>query len=185
MAQAVDTIKVIYDRNSGVTQTQDFPVPLDQEAMIERFRSAIRRAGGNLVVAQRSGIPKGTINNLLRGTDVRISNAYAIAVACDVSLDWLATGRGDNVAHDLPKSEASQQADVTPHDPAKRTSLFSNLNMDQFALCLELVQTAFVRMKQDPDPRRVAQLTSLLYDAMQDGTFATSDLNELFAANKK
>lgn len=62
--------------------------------MIDRFRSAIRRAGGNQVVARLSGVPKGTINNLLRGTDVRVSNAYALAVACHVSLDWLVTGIG-------------------------------------------------------------------------------------------
>ena len=69
-------------------------VGYDRAGSIERFRSAIRQAGGYQVVSRLSGVPKGTIENLLRGTDVRISAAYAIAAACKVSLDWLATGLG-------------------------------------------------------------------------------------------
>ena len=79
----------------GIGPNSDFPVSFDQASVIERFRAAIRLAGGNQAVASRAGIPKGTINNLLRGTDVRISAAYAIAAACGVSLDWISTGRGD------------------------------------------------------------------------------------------
>lgn len=75
-------------------QKSDFPVWYDHGEAITRFRSAIKRAGGIQVVAKIAGVPKGTINNLLRGTDIRISNAYAIAAACHVSMDWLATGIG-------------------------------------------------------------------------------------------
>lgn len=165
----------------------DFPVRFDRRPMIERFRSAIRDAGGVRSVAARSGVPKGTIDNLLGGTEIRFSAAYAIANACNVSLDWLATGRGDNADRSQPPSDAIHIAEAPPSEPlpVKPASLFSTLDMDQFALCLELIQTAFTRMNQPSDPRRMAQLAALLYDAMRDGTFATSGLDELFARTKK
>jgi hypothetical protein len=78
----------------GEASDSNFPVWYDRPGAIERFRFVIRQAGGFRVVASLSGVPKGTIENLLRGTDVRISAAYAIAAACHVSLDWLATGIG-------------------------------------------------------------------------------------------
>lgn len=94
MDQVIDMTPKKVGSEFGSDPNSDFPVWMDQPAVIERYRSAILRAGGNQVVARISGVPKGTINNLLRGTDVRVSNAYAIAAACHVSLDWLATGIG-------------------------------------------------------------------------------------------
>lgn len=82
------------DKNLDTIPDQDFPVLFDQASMIERCREAIRSAGGNQVVALRAQVPKGTLNNLLRGVNIRISGLYAIAAACDVSLDWLMTGHG-------------------------------------------------------------------------------------------
>jgi hypothetical protein len=79
----------------GATPDSNFPVGYDPEAVVGRFRTAIRRAGGNLAVARLSGVPRGTINNLLAGTDVRLSAASALAAACRVSLDWLVTGIGE------------------------------------------------------------------------------------------
>jgi hypothetical protein len=79
-----------------MTVKPNFPVPFDRRGMINRFRLAIRHAGGTAAVAEKSGVPKGTINNLLQeGADIRVSNAHAIAGACDVLLDWITTGKAE------------------------------------------------------------------------------------------
>lgn len=72
----------------------DFPVSFDRDGAMSRLREAIRHAGTAEQIAFRSGVPKGTIDNLLRGTEVRWTAVFQIAIACHVSLDWLATGIG-------------------------------------------------------------------------------------------
>lgn len=61
----------------------------------ERLRVAVKAAGGNKSVAERSGIPLATLNKYLAGRDMKVSAFIALANACGVSLDWLATGWGD------------------------------------------------------------------------------------------
>jgi transcriptional regulator with XRE-family HTH domain len=53
----------------------------------------VRRAGGNQVVARRSGIPLATVNNYVRGRNgMKIGPLAAMAQACTVSLEWLVFG---------------------------------------------------------------------------------------------
>ena len=101
------------DKSTFATDhNSDFPVSYDQGAVAERFREVFRSAGGNTAVARRAGVAKGTLNNLLAGTDVGLSRAFALAQACGVSLDWLVTGIGPR---ESPWSPGAQQRRRTHH----------------------------------------------------------------------
>lgn len=56
----------------------------------ERLRSAIKEAGGNKVVSQKSGVPISTLNSYLAlEADPKLTKLMAIADACGVTLDEL------------------------------------------------------------------------------------------------
>jgi hypothetical protein len=64
------------------------------EERANRLREAVRAAGGNLVVSRRSGVPLRNLNHYIAGRDMKTEVLVALSEACNVSLDWLATGRG-------------------------------------------------------------------------------------------
>ena len=51
-----------------------------------------REAGGNKIVAERSGVPPSTLGVYLKGQEWKVSPALALARACGVTLEWLITG---------------------------------------------------------------------------------------------
>lgn len=58
----------------------------------ERLKTAIQNAGGNKAVASRAGLPLGTLNNYVAGGNMKLDAAIQLAIACNVSLEWLAFG---------------------------------------------------------------------------------------------
>ncbi|KAA8387908.1 hypothetical protein FOH24_13070 [Acetobacter tropicalis] len=64
------------------------------KARSERLRHAVQEAGGNALVASKSGIPLGTLNRYIAGREMKAGAMIAIARACGVSLSWLAEGAG-------------------------------------------------------------------------------------------
>ncbi len=92
-----------------------------------RLHQAVRAAGGNQAVARCSGVPLATVNNYVRGRNgMKIGPLSALAVACNVSLEWLIAG-GDAAATGLlagldfpvagvarPSGLAEAQADASP-----------------------------------------------------------------------
>src|ERR1700733_5194973 len=63
------------------------------QGVAARLHEAVRAAGGNLMVARRSGVPLATVNNYVRGRNgMKIEPLAALAVACNVSLEWLVSG---------------------------------------------------------------------------------------------
>lgn len=58
-----------------------------------RLRQAVKLGGGNKAVSAKSGIPLRTLANLLDGQEMKVGQLVRLAAACQVSLDWLATGR--------------------------------------------------------------------------------------------
>ena len=60
-----------------------------------RLKKAVQDAGGATAVGRQAGIPIATLKSFLNGRDVRRSALVAIADACGVSVEWLATGRGE------------------------------------------------------------------------------------------
>jgi hypothetical protein len=61
----------------------------------ERLKDAVRRAGGTAVVVRATNMPTPTLNNYLSGRDMKVSALVTLADATNVSVEWLATGRGD------------------------------------------------------------------------------------------
>lgn len=67
--------------------------PRTNSALVERLRQAVRKAGGNQAVAERSGVPLATVNNYVRGRNgMKMETLTALAAACGVSLAWLSSG---------------------------------------------------------------------------------------------
>lgn len=61
----------------------------------ERLRQAVNQAGGQTVVGRRAKMPPTSVGNYLAGRDMKVAALVALAEACDVSLEWLATGAGN------------------------------------------------------------------------------------------
>lgn len=75
------------------------------EARCQRLRDAVRRAGGPRAVARRAAMPEATLNNYLGCREMKVAALITLAEATDVSLEWLALGRG-----------TPSQLDVVPTD---------------------------------------------------------------------
>lgn len=72
----------------------DFPEDRFKREIAERLRSALKLAGGPSKVSARSGISLRTLANYSsERSELKASALVRLAEACDVSLDWLATGR--------------------------------------------------------------------------------------------
>ena len=76
-------------------------LPLDDSGVADRLRQAVKDAGGNLAVAKASEVPLSTLNDYLKGNDVKFSRMVDLANACKVSLDWLASGHENSTLPDF------------------------------------------------------------------------------------
>lgn len=70
------------------------PVSGDKDETGIRLALAVKSAGGNKAVSEKSGIPLRTLARLLAGQEPKAEHLVRVAAACGVSLDWLATGDG-------------------------------------------------------------------------------------------
>src|ERR1700733_14674772 len=71
-----------------------------------RLHEAVRAAGGNQVVARRSGVPLATVNNYVRGRNgMKIEPLAALAAACNVSLEWLVAGDEASKVGPMPSGD--------------------------------------------------------------------------------
>ena len=118
-----------------------------------RLREALRKGGGNKVVSERSGVPLANLQTYLKGREMRIDTAIALAEACGVTLDWLATG----------KEPPSAPAPAAP-TPALPPKLFSFVDMDQLGAAIDGAQAAFAAQGKVGKGRALAQVACLLYD---------------------
>ena len=117
-----------------------------------RLREALRRGGGNKVVSERSGVPLANLQTYLKGREMRIDTAIALAEACGVTLEWLATG----------KEAAAQAPAAAP--PSGPQPLFQTVNMDMLGAAIDAAAAAFVAQGRSPQGRPFAQIICILYD---------------------
>lgn len=83
----------------------------------DRLHDAIAKAGGNAAVMARSGVKNSTLRRVLKGQDAKTGVLVALADACGVSVNWLATGRDGGsrgfadapVAHLVPGSHSASE----------------------------------------------------------------------------
>jgi len=180
-------------------ETGDFPVVSDTDASVlvldaesqpervaERLREAVKRGGGHGAVAARSGIKSRTLSYLLGGQEAKQRQLVALADACGVSLEWLATGRGEMVSSvtvtmRTPDGTTSGRVLIRPSAPEpppagqsvaaatrRKNTLFGTLDMTRMGNALKAAAQAFQDRGVQPSWRRLIQVAAILYDAEDD-----------------
>jgi len=140
----------------------DLAANLMDRERAERLKSAVKSAGGNKHIALKSNVPLTTLNAYLRGGEMKLSNAFAIAEACGVTLEWLTTGRGSLWA---PQTQAQslkpEAAQTTPGAPVKLAHV---VNMEVLTEAIEDATRMAQARQKAPNARQLAQLIVLAYD---------------------
>ncbi|HQU16665.1 MAG TPA: hypothetical protein PLO69_11260 [Gammaproteobacteria bacterium] len=72
-----------------------------------RLRQEVSNSGGINRVVELSGIPKGSLYNMLSGTKSNVFHVAAVARACNVSIDWLCYGGAPEAAPRPPTGQIS------------------------------------------------------------------------------
>ncbi len=176
---------------SGVTGTTKRRHPSERTS---RLREAVKRAGGTRVVAERAGVPFGTLSNYLSGREMRATAMSQIAHACQVNLDWLARGEGrmalnmpgdatpdggmivQGPAMPIPYNDQQPPPAPRPHIHVYQAGekLFSTLHMDRLGQCVRTTMQA-LEGKNATDTE-LGRFVALAYD-----NFERIDPAELFA----
>jgi transcriptional regulator with XRE-family HTH domain len=120
------------------------------EERAARLRQAVKKGGGNNRVSARSGVPLRTLGNYLKGRDIQSEALVALADACGVSIEWLATGR-----------DAAAPAAPAPSSPPP---LFSIVDMDLLGGAIDSAEELFRARGAESRGRPFAQIVCLLYD---------------------
>ncbi len=139
----------------------------------ERLRIAIKRAGGNKVVAQKSGVPIATLGGYIAGRDMKQSSLIALARACGVNVGWLAAGEGPMLGEPVTAPVLTEQKpEMGPNNPGAAQPLqrgaFATIDVDILARSMQSAQAKFSEAGKTPNPRELAQVTLLLYDVLKD-----------------
>ncbi len=122
---------------------------------------AVRAAGGNQVVATRADMNLSTLNRYIAGRDMKASAMIRLARACNVSLDWLATGQESTAPAAQPPS-----AQPAPPPASQPPDLFSIVNVDKMVGCLEAAMHDMPPKFGKLPMRKVVQVALVLYDAL-------------------
>lgn len=96
---------------TDTAKTQKGPILLMESALPDRLRDAI---GDESVTAfgRRCGIGEATLRKYFKGTLPNIENLIAIADAANVSIEWLAAGRGPKQRGAAPAPAPAVQLDT-------------------------------------------------------------------------
>lgn len=135
----------------------------ESQERAKRLRSAVKAAGGNQAVADRIGMPVGTLNRYMAGRDMKASALVALADACNVSLEWLGTGRAP-----MRPGEPPPEPHATRASRPTSSNLFGTLDIDRMARAIEKALELFAERGHRPSMRRLAQVVLLLYDDFVD-----------------
>jgi phage repressor protein C with HTH and peptisase S24 domain len=115
------------------------------EEIVLRLREAVEKSGKQKDVAARAGIPASTLSEYLKGREVKLSVAARVAEACNVSLEWLASGKTPASDRKNEVREASDTTEISCYD--------------------EEASAGFGRVGSDaPKPQQIAISRQLLHD---------------------
>ena len=121
---------------------------VESDGFLERLQEVLGDES-NTSFSKRCGFTEGTLRNYLAGADPSRKRLIAMAEAGAVSLEWLATGRGDR--HRRPEASASG---VNLADQALLT------------LAVEAVTEGLASIGRTMPPRRYAELVCAAYQLM-------------------
>jgi hypothetical protein len=140
--------------------------PGSQE-LAARLKAAVRESGGNTLVAQRAGVPLSTLNSYLRGVEMKVGALVRLAAATGVRLEWLATGQGPMRAGEGLMRTGAQLGEPQQQDTS--LGMTWQANPDRLGRAYQqAIESLVVLPGQRPDPRRVMQVTLLLYDHLTE-----------------
>ncbi len=157
-------------------EAQNRPAPqvaergANRKVVVGRLHEAVRAAGGNQAVARRSGVPLATVNNYVRGrTGMKIEPLSALAVACNVSLQWLVSG-GEATATGLPAGPDFPVAvaawppglgEAPPESPP--AGMTGGINVQILAKAIEIVAALAGAEDFQDDPKWLARRIASAY----------------------
>ena len=150
----------------GATDVQDFErrdLTVEIHEQANRLKQAIKRAGGNAVVAQRAGISMSTLSNYIAGRDMKVSFMIAIADACGVNIAWLAAGRGPMVGSE--QAAPDRAASTSPE--AQKTGVFSAMVTLDHEIMGQAIAEAAIKFNEagkQPTSTQLATVALALYD---------------------
>lgn len=105
--------------------------------------------------ARRCGVIEGTLRNIIKsGAWPRTDNLIAIADAANVSIEWLATGRGPKMrgaAHPIPTASSINVDDL-----------------ERLELAVESIEEGLGATHRTLPPSKYAQLIVAVYDLLAD-----------------
>ncbi|MEO8119211.1 MAG: helix-turn-helix domain-containing protein [Rhodoferax sp.] len=134
-------------------------IPDQESELANRLRDAI---GDESVVAfgRRCGINESTLRKYFYGTLPNIENLVAIADAANVTIEWLAAGRG-------PKQRGAS-ASAAPALPASGSNDFAETDLDRLTTAIEAVEEGLARIGSQLSADKRAKLIAAAYDILEE-----------------
>ena len=123
-------------------------------------------------IAERSRVPYRSLRHHLSGRDMKRAVLVALADACGVSIEWLATGRGEMVATATEGMSQTQSQGLTnspdtvttPGD--KPESLHSVIEFNRLVEANRLTMEAFDKRGIRPTPEQLTRIAVVVYDTL-------------------
>ena len=109
----------------------------------ERIRRSRRQAGMSQVqLAEAINVRRSAVSNWESANEVppTMANLVAIAKACNVSLDWLGTGRGTMSIDDMDDIQTADAELIDAPQERKLLATFSSLPRQTQTLVLDLLE---------------------------------------------
>ena len=139
--------------------------PTDRQ-VAERLRQAVRAAGGNRAVAERSGVALATVNNYVRPRGgLKMRPLAALAKACGVSLEWLVTGEQSPPGLALTAA-ASQPGLSEPQADLSPVGTVGNIDVPTLAKAIEII-AAIGETNWGEDPKTMARRIATAYAVLR------------------
>jgi transcriptional regulator with XRE-family HTH domain len=136
-----------------------------------RLKKAVKDAGGPRSVAERSGVPFGTVSAYLSGREMRAAPMAAIAAACNVSMDWLAGLSVAAAPNSAPESAAKPaelalaERPAAPSTPAQQErDLYQTIDRERLGRAARFAIRQFERHNREPSDYGIGQIVALIYD---------------------
>lgn len=148
------------------------PIQVEESALSERLRQAIQSEPVT-AFGRRCGIGEATLRKYFKGTLPNIENLIAMADAANVSIEWLAAGRG-------PKQRGAAPAPPAPAPAAALWSPAMGQPLDEALLsrAIGAVQEGLAAINRTLPPDKHAQLIGAAYHLM-----AKLEASDKLAAN--
>ena len=128
----------------------------EEKKLADRLRDAMGDQSGT-AFARRCGISEGAIRKYLLGASPSTENLIAMADTANVSIEWLAAGRG-------PKQRGASAA--APAPPAESTVNVEDL--ERLTLAIEAIEEGLGPTRYKLTANRYAQLVAAVYDLLAD-----------------